>query len=520
MMNYSVMLQGTSSSVGKSVLAAALCRLFYRAGYRVAPFKSQNMALNSCVTRDGGEMGRAQVLQAYAAGVEPSVRMNPILLKPTAPASSQIVVLGSPVGNLSAMEYHGNYNQSLLGVVEGAYTSLCREFEIIVIEGAGSPAEVNLKKHEIANMRIARMTGAPVLLVADIDRGGALAAVVGTLELLDPDEREMVSGIIINKFRGDLALLRPALEFLEARTGKPVLGVIPYLPDLGLPEEDSVALERKINRASTAEQIEIAVVTTPRISNFTDFDPLEREPGVNVRYVAGKEPLGKPDLVILPGSKNTLSDLLFLEECGKVAEIKRLAAAGVPVIGICGGYQMLGIEINDPEGSEGGGARRVKGMGLLDIVTDFALTKATYLVEANITGDGPFLGPCRGWQVRGYEIHMGESRRVNRTEAAFRIKKRGEEPAEVDDGAVAPGGLILGTYMHGIFDNDNFRGNVLSFLRRRRGLADRQGDYKFAADLEKRLDELARVVGASLDLERLAEIMGLSRPLEVVDFVS
>lgn len=508
-----VMLQGTSSSVGKSILTAALCRVFHRAGYRVAPFKAQNMALNSCVTRDGGEMGRAQVLQAYAAGVEPRVQMNPVLLKPTAHACSQVVVLGRPAGNFGAREYHGGYNQRLLGFIKEAYESLCDEFEIIVIEGAGSPAEVNLKDREIANMRIARMTGAPVLLVADIDRGGALAAVVGTLELLDPDERDMVRGIIINKFRGDIELLRPALEFLEERTGKPVLGVVPYLADMGLPEEDSVALERKVNRATGSDQVEIAVVLTPRISNFTDFDPLEREPGVNLRYVGESEPLGRPDLVIIPGSKNTTGDLQFLKDCGKAGEIKRLAALGTPVIGICGGYQMLGFEINDPEGTEGNGARKTTGLCLLDVATTFASEKSTHLVEGVITGAGPFLEPCGGFPVKGYEIHMGFSRRLGDTGPAFRISKRGEEAADVEDGAVAPGGLILGTYIHGIFDNDNFRGHLLSVLRQRRELTAPRDEYSFAGDLEKRLDALGQAVGAALDLERLARIMGLPRPL-------
>lgn len=519
-MSLGVMLQGTSSSVGKSILTAALCRLFYRAGYRVAPFKSQNMALNSCVTRDGGEMGRAQVLQAYAAGVEPRVQMNPVLLKPTAPACSQVVVMGRPVGNFGARDYHGDYNQRLIGVIKEAFTSLSDEFEIIVIEGAGSPAEVNLKDREIANMRVARMTGAPVLLVADIDRGGALAAVVGTLELLDPDERDMISGIIINKFRGDIELLRPALEFLEKRTGKPVLGVVPYMADLGLPEEDSVALERKVNRVTGTDQLEIAVVLTPRISNFTDFDPLEREPGVNLRYVTEREPLGRPDLVIIPGSKNTLGDLLFLENCGKTGEIKRLAALGTPIIGVCGGYQMLGVEIHDPEGSEGNGVQNVRGMGLLDVVTTFARDKATHLVEGVVAGAGPFLEPCSGWEVKGYEIHMGQSRLLENAAPAFRIKKRGAEDVEIEDGAVAPGGLILGTYIHGIFDNDRFRGHVLSVLRQRRELAEPQAAYNFAADLEERLDALGQAVGASLDLELLARIMGLPRPLAGVSFAN
>lgn len=514
------MLQGTSSSVGKSILAAALCRLFYRAGYRTAPFKSQNMALNSGVARDGGEMGRAQVLQAYAAGVEPQVRMNPVLLKPTAPASSQVVLLGKPVGNFSAAAYHGNYNQSLLGTVEAAYAGLEQEFEVLVLEGAGSPVEINLKEHEIVNMRIAKMAGAPVLLVVDIDRGGSLAAVVGTLELLEPEERDLVAGVLINKFRGDLDLLRPALDFLENKTGKPVLGVIPYLTDLGLPEEDSVALERRKSHVSTGEEIDIAVVATPRIANFTDFDPLEKEPGVNLRYVWGDQPLGRPDLLILPGSKNTLGDRSYLEHYGKLEEIKKLAALGTPIIGICGGYQLLGREITDGQGLEGGDTRKVPGLGLLEVTTNFTPIKATHLVEAKIVGDGPLLGPCRGMTVRGYEIHMGESRPLRPGRAVAEISKQGRRQVLLQDGALSADGMIWGTYIHGVFDNDNLRGRILAYLRQVRGLAEPQEEYRFAADLDERLDRLARIVGKAIDLKKLSEIMGLPAPLEVRDFVS
>ncbi|MBC7324561.1 MAG: cobyric acid synthase, partial [Moorella sp. (in: Bacteria)] len=384
-----IMIQGTSSNVGKSVLVAALCRIFYQAGYRVAPFKSQNMALNSGATPDGGEMGRAQLVQACAAGVQPRVEMNPILLKPTAHARSQVILLGRPVGNLGAREYHGRFNQELWPHVEAAYATLAREFDIIVIEGAGSPAEVNLKAGEIANMRVAKMAGAPVLLVADIDRGGALAAIVGTLELLDPDEREMVAGLIINKFRGDVDLLQPALDFLEKKTGKPVLGVIPFLAH-GLPEEDSVVLEQAKTRFTAPGEVEIAVIKFPCISNFTDFDALEREEGVNLRYVDGKEQLGHPDLVILPGSKNTIGDLLWLRQQGLEEVIKERAAAGTPLIGICGGYQMLGQEIADP-GHVETDQDRVAALGYLPVQTIFQPAKATNLVRGRVTGPGPFL---------------------------------------------------------------------------------------------------------------------------------
>lgn len=512
------MLQGTSSNVGKSLLAAALCRIFYRSGFKVAPFKAQNMANNSYVTATGGEMGRAQVVQAWAAGIEPRVEMNPVLLKPTAHASSQVIVLGRPLGNLGAKEYHGDLSLRLLEAVAQAYETLAREFEVMVIEGAGSPAEVNLKDREIANMRIAKMVGAPVLLVADIDRGGALAAVVGTLELLEPDERELVAGIIINKFRGDLDLLRPALDFLEQRTGKPVLGVIPYLKDPGLPEEDSVVLEQKQCRCAGPEELDIAVVLFPRISNFTDFDALEQEPGVNVRYVDIHTPLGKPDLLILPGSKNTIEDFLYLRRYGRDQEIKNLAAQGVPVIGICGGFQMLGEVIRDPLGVESN-IEEIAGLGLLPVVTTFLPEKATYLVEAEAAGQGPFLNLAPQERVRGYEIHMGVTEKLGNTPPAFYLKRRGEAEVNEEDGAVSPDGNILGTYIHGIFDNDNWRRLLLGELRRRRGLKVSATPYlNYIADRERRLDELARVVAANLDLKRLSQIMGLDRPLAGEDF--
>ncbi|BCV21186.1 cobyric acid synthase [Moorella sp. Hama-1] len=506
-----IMLQGTSSNVGKSVLAAALCRIFYHNGYRVSPFKSQNMALNSGATPDGGEMGRAQIVQALAAGVAPRVEMNPVLLKPTAHACSQVVVLGRPVGNLGAREYHGKFNQKLWSQVEGAYATLDREFEIIVIEGAGSPAEINLKEQEIANMRVAGLARAPVLLVADIDRGGALAAVVGTLELLEPREREMVAGIIINKFRGDRDLLQPALDFLENRTGKPILGVIPFIPDHGLPEEDSVVLEEAANQPTLPGEIEIAAIKLPCISNFTDFDALAREPGVNLRYIEKARDLGNPDLIILPGSKNTIGDLLWLRRQGLAAAIKNLAARGTPVLGICGGYQMLGQEISDPDQVETD-AGQVDGLGLLPIKTIFQTTKATNQVRGVITGSGPFLEPLQGREVQGYEIHMGAST-LCAGSPAFKITSRGGQSVAIDDGALAGEGLILGTYIHGILDNDFLRHRIITVLRARRGLPESPGVPDFMNEQERRFDALARQVAAHLDLERLGAIMGLERPL-------
>ena len=365
----SIMIQGTMSNAGKSVLAAGLCRIFRQDGCSVAPFKSQNMALNSFITREGLEMGRAQVMQAEAAGVEPSVRMNPILLKPNSDTGSQVIVNGEVLGDMRAADYF-RYKRQLVPQILEAYRSLAAEYDVIVLEGAGSPAEINLKADDIVNMGMAKLAGAPVLLAGDIDRGGVFASLYGTVALLEPDERAMVKGTIINKFRGDVDILRPGLAQLEALTGVPVLGVVPWL-DLDLDEEDSLSSRFSARRAG--KPLDAAVVRLPRISNFTDFAPLERHPAVGVRYVARPEELGRPDLVLLPGTKSTLDDLRWLRRSGLEAAVQRLAAGVVPVIGICGGYQMLGETLSDPEGTEGGGA--LAGLGLLPVSTVFRREK-------------------------------------------------------------------------------------------------------------------------------------------------
>ena len=352
MANY-IMLQGTSSHVGKSILTTALCRIFYQDGKKVVPFKAQNMALNSYVTRDGKEMGRAQVAQAEAAGLEPMVDMNPVLLKPTGNSCSQVVLMGEPIGNMSAKEYHQGYSLKAFSAVTDSLQRLDAVYDTIVIEGAGSPAEVNLKANDIVNMRVAKHLQAPVLLIADIDRGGALASLVGTLELLDEEERALVKGLIINKFRGDITLLEPALTFLEEKTGKPVLGVVPHLDQLGIDDEDSVSLEEKTSGSSRKKKdLAIAVIQTPKISNFTDFDALAGEEDVSLYYVKQGESIGRPDLILLPGSKNTTEDLLYLRRSGLEKTIKAAICQGIPVIGICGGYQMLGRAISDPYHTE------------------------------------------------------------------------------------------------------------------------------------------------------------------------
>jgi len=499
-----LMLQGTSSHVGKSILTAALCRIFRQDGFKVVPFKSQNMALNSYVTKTGGEMGRAQVVQAEAAGVEPTVEMNPVLLKPTGNSSSQVIVLGKPVGNMSAREYHNGHSLKLLTVIEECLRKLQREFDIVVIEGAGSPAEVNLKAYDIVNMRMAKLAPAPVLLIADIDRGGALASVVGTLELLEPEERDLVKGIIINKFRGDIKLLEPALEFLAQRTGKPVVGVIPHIERLGIEDEDSVSLDDR--RGESGGELDIVVLTTPRISNFTDFDSLANEDDVTVRYVRQGDTMGQPDLIILPGSKNTTGDLQYLKETGYAGEIVALAAAGTPVIGICGGYQMLGRKICDPGHSESD-LEEVEALGLFDAVTVFAADKVTHQVTAACAGNS-FLGiDFSADDLTGYEIHMGRTEFSSPVQSAFNITCRSGEPTARDDGGISPDGLVMGTYIHGIFDNDEFRRAVINAIRKRKGLAPLTTVGNTKLRKEDSYDRLADIVRKNMDMELVYRLM-------------
>ncbi|MDU4960333.1 MAG: cobyric acid synthase [Sporomusaceae bacterium] len=503
-----IMLQGTSSHVGKSILTTALCRIFHQDGLKPVPFKAQNMALNSYVTKDGDEMGRAQVAQAEAAGLEPVVEMNPVLLKPTGNSCSQVVLMGKPVGVMSAKEYHTGYSVTALDVVGDCLRKLHSRFGVIVIEGAGSPAEVNLKANDIVNMRIAKLAPAPVLLIADIDRGGALASVVGTLELLEPDERELVKGIIINKFRGDISLLQPALTFLEQKTGKPVVGVVPHLDQLGIDDEDSVSLDDK--RPAAKRDIEVVVMRTPKISNFTDFDALANEPDVTVRYVRQGEAIGSPDLVILPGSKNTTEDLLYLRAQGYDQDIITLAAAGTPVVGICGGYQMLGREIHDPEHTESL-IDQVAGLGLLETATTFAADKITHQVTAACRGHR-FLGlDFNGDSLSGYEIHMGRTDFLGPVDTAFTITSRSGQPLQAADGVVRPDGLVMGTYIHGIFDNDAYRRAVLDKLRLRKGLEPLGAVQDTQARKQASYDRLAATVRASLDMKLIYQIMGVEQ---------
>jgi adenosylcobyric acid synthase len=492
-----LMIQGTASSVGKSVIATALCRIFRQDGLRVAPFKAQNMALNSFVTKEGGEIGRAQAVQAEAASVEPSVIMNPVLLKPEADSKSQVIVLGKVAKNLKAGEYY-EYTPYLLKVIEDSLNRLRSTYDIVVIEGAGSPAEINLKEREIVNMRVARIANAPVILVGDIDRGGVLASIIGTLELLNEEERNLVKGLIINKFRGDLALLKSGLDFLEKKSTKPILGVIPYFRGIKIAQEDSVYLdERPAGPANRG--VDIAIIRLPHISNYDDFDPLE-EMDCSVRYVAEPSELGKPDLIILPGTKSTAADLIYLQEQRMAQAIINQANAGTSVIGICGGYQMLGKTIHDPYQVESK-ERSIDGLGLLDIETSFAQVKTTTQIKARVVVNTGLFEGLKGSEITGYEIHMGQT--SGRDVPLLQVVETPEGKADYFDGAVSKNYLIFGSYIHGLFHNFTFTQALLNRLRQLRGLP---VDTGMPVNEDRQYDELARIVRGNLDMRQVYKI--------------
>lgn len=504
-MGKTLMFQGTSSHVGKSILTTALCRILYQDGYKVVPFKAQNMALNSYVTKIGDEMGRAQVAQAEAARIEPIVEMNPVLLKPSGNQTSQVVLMGKPVGVFSAQEYHTKYSLTAWEKVKEAIATLQSQFDVMVIEGAGSPAEVNLKSTDIVNMKVAKELQAPVVLIADIDRGGALASIVGTLELLDEEEKKLVVGLVINKFRGDIKLLEPALRFLEEKTGKPVLGVVPHIGDLGIDNEDSVSLQDK-HLVDVKKAIKVAVLQTPKISNFTDFDVLSHEPDVEVRYISRGESLGEPDLIIIPGSKNTIEDLLYLHQEGYTKDIRELYEQGIPVIGICGGYQMLGEEVLDPDHVESN-HDQVDGIGLLPVVTTMTGEKLTHQVSFNCEKLS-FLNMDLGLTgLHGYEIHMGRTTCLNDAKAAFLIEERSTQSVREYDGNVSDDNLCLGTYIHGFFDNDELRREMLNALRRKKGLEDLPIEFRFQEYKDQEYNRLASIVRESLNMTLLYRII-------------
>lgn len=502
-----LMVQGTSSSVGKSLLVAALCRMFARRGVRVAPFKAQNMSNNAAVCADGSEIGRSQALQAAAAGVLPTAAMNPILLKPEADSRSQVIVNGRPWRTLDARAYY-RHREELWPVVTAALDGLRREHDLVIIEGAGSPAELNLRGNDIVNMAVARYCDAPVLLAGDIDRGGIFAQLLGTLWLLDEDDRRLVHGFIVNKFRGDMSLFDAGTEILEERGGVPVLGVVPWLADLCLPEEDGQPLDDVLSSKPRANELDIAVVRLPRISNFDDFDPLANEPGISLRYVSSASQLGSPAAVILPGTKSTIADLHWLRETGLAERIVKLSRTEATVIGICGGYQMLGMTIRDPDGIESS-TPEVAGLGLLPVQTAFSRTKETHQVRAIINDDRHAPG-CRGAEMTGYEIHLGQTTGVRRW---LTVTERSDGAVSILDGAVSDDGRIWGTYLHGLFANDAFRHAFVHSLRPE-CLPLRAPPTNKIDPLQAALDRLADTVENAIDMSLLEQIIHAGKERE------
>ena len=486
-----LMFQGTSSNAGKSVLTAALCRILHQDGVSVAPFKSQNMSLNSFVTRDGLEMGRAQVVQAQACRIEPEARMNPILLKPNSDTGSQIILMGKPVGNMNVGEYI-KFKPRAFEAAKAAFDSLAAEHDVVILEGAGSPAEVNLKRHDIVNMPMAVYANAPVLLVGDIDRGGVYASFVGTMEVLNEWERACVAGFVVNRFRGDASLLADAHDYVLRHTGRPVMGVVPYLPKLGLPEEDSVSFKAEKSRGTQAGTVDIALLDLPHLSNFTDFDALRIEPDVTLRIVRSLEELGEPDAVILPGSKHVVADLAYLHQCGLAAAVVGLARAGrTEIVGICGGYQMLGARIEDPHRIESNG-EPVKALGLLALSTVMASEKTLRRVAGRHAESGE--------AVRGYEIHHGRSA----CDGSLQPVVTREDGETIGVGC----GLVWGSYLHGIFDADPFRRWFIDRLRVRRGLT-AMNRIVAVYDIEESFDRLAAVVREQLDMKQIYRLLNL-----------
>ncbi len=492
-----LMIQGTASSVGKSLLCAAFCRILRQDGYSAVPFKSQNMALNSFVTREGFEMGRAQVMQAEAAGLEPRVEMNPVLLKPTSDQGSQVIVMGRAVGNMKAVEYI-LWKEKLLPVIDDAFAVLARDHDVVVIEGAGSPAEINLKDKDLVNMGLACRLQAPVLLAGDIDRGGVFASLYGTVALLEPAERNLIKGIIINKFRGDRAVLEPGLRQLEELVDIPVFGVVPYMA-FNLDDEDSVT-ERFRGRKARGDALKVQVLLLPRISNFTDFNPLELFDDLSLSYISEPAELDSPDLLIIPGSKNTIEDLLHLRRMGWEEALREYAAGGGFLMGICGGFQMLGHKILDPLGVESC-EPEVRGLGLLDIVTIMEKEKSTRQVEAawHYRDDQYFVNMSGDDRVTGYEIHMGQTKYGREKHPVY------VQTTDKWEGAISEKGNIFGTYLHGIFDNLAWSEKLLNALRKRRGLPEKHAPLPatYREHKEKEYDSLAVVVRENIDMERV-----------------
>lgn len=503
-----IMLLGTGSNVGKSIIAAGLCRIFYQDGYSVSPFKSQNMALNSYITKDGKEMGRAQVVQAEAANIEPESFMNPILLKPTTDRKSQVIVNGKVYKNMDAREYFA-YKHNLKKDIMEAYNHIRENFDICVLEGAGSPAEINLKEDDIVNTGMAEMADSPVLLVADIDRGGVFAAIYGTVMLLEENERKRIKGVIINKFRGDKSLLTSGIEMIEKLTDIPLLGVVPFVP-LGIEEEDSLGID-KYNEKKEGK-IRISVIKLKHISNFTDIDALSHYNDVSLKYVTKSSELGNEDIIIIPGSKNTVEDMKDLIEKNIGREIVRIAKKGTPVFGICGGFQMLGQKIMDPEKIESD-LKEISGLGLLDIETVMKSDKTTTQYKNTVKNVSGILTGTEGMEIKGYEIHQGYSYPVNEKNEE---NNNSENILKNDTGCLfgdenLKGTVkdnVAGTYIHGIFDNSEFTNHFLNEVRKFKGLDRIDENFSYSDYKNREYDKLAEVLRENIDIKKIYEIMG------------
>lgn len=524
-MKRSLMVQGTASGVGKTLIVAALCRYFNDRGYNVAPFKAQNMALNSFITIEGGEIGRAQALQAEAARIEPSIDMNPILLKASGEMGSQVIIHGKAIGHMKPLQYY-SHKEEAWKAVKTSYRRLSKKYDLIIIEGAGSPAEINLKEFDIVNMAVARYAKAPVLLVGDIDKGGVFASFYGTIKLLGKDKR-YINAFIINKFRGDPEILSRGLKLIEDKTGIPVIGIIPYISAIGLPEEDGLSLSRNTisikpivfkDNESTKSKIKIVVIKLQFISNFTDFDPLFYEPDVDIIYSQNTTDIENADMVIIPGTKNTIKDLLFLRETGLEESIKRAFSKGVLIMGMCGGYQMLGRRIYDPHSIESN-YKEIEGIGLLDIETTFQNTKITSQVRAyfNKKNDSNYIFPFLpilnqnkiSQELKGYEIHMGVSKGDI---GLFKIIRLSDKPSKLKtryhlDGS--QNGNCWGTYIHGIFNNNSFRRGIIDYLRQIKGLKPLNYTFNYNDVKERALNNLSTIVTESLDMDFIDKILKL-----------
>ncbi len=491
-----LMIQGTGSDVGKSILVAGLCRVLARRGVRVAPFKPQNMALNSFITAEGGEMGRAQVVQAEAANIAPHTDMNPVLLKPTTDVGAQVILQGKVHSNMKALEYHA-FKKIAREVVFDSFERLKTQYDVILCEGAGSPAEINLREGDIANMGFALEARCPVLLVGDINKGGVFASLVGTMELIDPAEAALIKGFIINKFRGDATLLDPAYEMITKRTGKPFLGTVPWFTDIFIQEEDGLHFDTR--DATGQEGLRIAVVVARRMSNFTDFDPLTGIDGVSLEFIRPGQKLGEADIVILPGSKNTIDDLKTLKECGLFEEVLQNHRSGATIVGVCGGYQMLGHSVGDPEGIEGV-IDEIEGFGLLDIRTTMEAEKITAQAVGSLN-TGMLDWYEGGEELTGYEIHMGRTELGEGVRPLMKIKRLGDGQWR-DDGSASLNGRVIGTYLHGIFDNDHFTSALIKSCRQGEGMT-----RSFKERKEEGYSKLADLMEECLDMDQILDIL-------------